>query len=104
MEKFRQGDTTTVIMELNKPIGDLNIKVGFYDIKGNALYEATTKDNIEKISDREFVLHVSHDAAMKLAGPAQLRITMFSDDRKLVNAGETHMALNFDKEPVNRRI
>lgn len=106
MEIFRQGDTTTITMELSHPLEDRKLKIGIYRTGGAPLYETIYPDNgeINKLDDTHYVLKLTHEVSMKLIGMLNLRTTIFSSDLSFVNSGENVVNMVWDKEPVNKNL
>lgn len=105
--QFRRGDTSTVMMRINSPIGEgMKLKVGIYTISGKPLFETIWPDGgrIKKIDDNTFCLELQYSDTIKLTGPTTLRLALFKDDLSFVNAGENAMQLTWSPEPVNERL
>ena len=103
---FRQGDTTNVAIELSESLGECKLKVGIYTPYGKPLYETYWPDeaDITQVDDRHFLLEISHDVTRKFKGETTLRAVLYTQDRKLVNAGETAIFLKWEPEPSTENI
>ena len=107
MNIFKQGDTTTVMMEVTPDIGDgMSLKVGIYNMAGKPLFETSWPSDglIEKLDDGVYGLRLHHDVTNKFNGVTTLRITIYYPDGSFVNAGETAMQLTWSPEPVNQNL
>lgn len=102
---FRQGDTTTITMELSSALDGKKLKVGIYTQSGKPLFETVTGDGmIQQVDTTHYILKLEHEVTKNLVGTVDLRVAVYTSDKQFVNAGENWMTLNFEKEPVTKNI
>ena len=102
---LRQGDTTTITMELSQPIDGLDMKAGIYTPTGKELFCAYLSDGgITAVDGTHLLLELPNSVTRRFAGATTLRLAIFKDDRSLVNAGENCIALNWQAEPATRSL
>lgn len=102
---LRQGDTTTITMELSQPIDGLDMKAGIYTPMGKELFCAyLSNGGIKAVDGTHLLLELPNSVTRRFAGATTLRLAIFKDDRSLVNAGENCIALNWQAEPATRSL
>lgn len=102
---LRQGDTTTITMELSQPIDGLDIKAGIYTPTGKELFCAYLSDGgITAVDETHLLLELTNIVTRRFVGATTLRLVVFRDDRSLVNAGENCIILNWQEEPATRSL
>lgn len=102
---LRQGDTTTVMMELSEPLGGNNLKVGIYSSSGKPLFETYYPgDLIELIDGTHLSLTIPYETTRYFYGVTTMRFAVFDESKSLVNAGENSITINWVKEPVTQSL
>ena len=107
MNVFRQGDTTTVMMELSHALDhNMKLKLGFYRSGGAPLLETVYPDDgqIYKVDDTHYGMNIPYEESMKIIGSITLRATIYTNDLSFVNSGESQINMTWDKEPVNKNL
>ncbi len=102
---FRQGDNTTIALEIEHPLNGDKFKVGIYSPLGKPLYETNYPNGkIVKVDDRHFILELLPSETNRMQGVTSLRLCQYSGDLSRVNSGETVMTLIWEPEPVNKNL
>lgn len=104
---LRQGDTTSVMLELSESIGNNKIKLGIYSINGDRTFFETVYPDygmIEMIDSTHLSLTIPYGVTKNFIGMTTLRMVVFSEDRTLVNAGENCIRINWASEPATKNM
>lgn len=102
---LRQGDTTTVMMELSEPLAGKSLKVGIYSSAGKPLFETYYPgDLITLIDSTHLSLTIPYETTRYFYGITTMRFAVFDDSKSLVNAGENAITINWVKEPVTQSL
>lgn len=102
---FRQGDTTTITMELSHELDGKKLKVGIYSTSGKPLFETTTGEGyIQQVDATHYILTLHYEVTKNFTGITTLRVAVYTSDKQFVNAGENWMTLQWDKEPVTKEL
>lgn len=93
-------------MRLSEPLGDNRLKVGVYNDYHAQLYSTVYPDNgdIVKIDEYNYTLQINHGVTMRFFGRIEFRFCVLSNDLSMVNAGETCIETDWEKEPVNTSL
>lgn len=105
-QEFRQGDTTSILIEFDEPIGDNDIKVGVYSASETEVFSATLiGGGIEHLDGNTYRVVIGHDVTVNWTGPYYLDVLLKSrDDNSYVNTAESPILLNFKKAAIARNI
>lgn len=106
-KSLKQGDTTTISMELSESIGGNKLKLGIYSINGDRpLFETTYPDDglIELIDETNMAATLPYDVTRNFVGMTTLRLVVFSPDMSFVNAGENCIRINWASEPATKNM
>lgn len=106
MTKFKQGDTTTVLIELSDPLDGNRLKIGAYSEQGAQVYTTVYPDDptVQQVDSLHYALQLPHDITMRFHGKIDFRFCLLNDDLTLVNAGETAVRTEWEIEPVNTNL
>ncbi len=102
---FRQGDTTTINIEVTPPLQEEHkLKIGIYSPYGKPLFETYYPDenNITKVDNQHYMLEMTHEVTRNFKGATTLRCVIYTADKTFVNAGEKAMPLLWGDEPATQ--
>lgn len=103
---MRQGDTVSVTIAFDSPLGDMDLKVGLYDQLGQevfASYLSDTQSAITHISDNLYGVTISHQVTKGLEGKYLFDMLLVSNG-ELVTCCENPIEIVFKQAKIATNV